>query len=319
MTGRRPFRFGVISPAADAAAWLHAAREVESRGYSTLVLTDHIDLSGAHVTRLAWVPALAAAAAVTSRLRFTVMVANQDLRHPAVLARDVATLDVLSSGRFELGLGAGWAEKEYAWAGIRYESAGRRIARLGEYVAVMQGLLRLRPGATFSFAGEHFRITDMPGDPYPMQSPLPLMLGGARPKMLALAGRSADIVNLLTLQDVGPTAAVLEDKLRWVRAGAGARFDALELATPVALVAGGHSDPLEAVRRALPGVPFAQHLAAKMPLETLAASCFVLAGDEGRIAAELQERRERWGVSYYVLPAEAMPQVQPVIERLAGH
>ena len=318
MTGRRPFRFGVISPAADAAAWLRDARDAESRGYSTLVLTDHIDLSGAHVTRLAWVPALAAAAAVTSRLRFTVMVANQDLRHPAVLARDVATLDVLSSGRFELGLGAGWAEKEYAWAGIRYESAGRRIARLGEYVTVMQGLLRLRPGATFSFAGEHFRITDMPGDPYPMQSPLPLMLGGARPKMLALAGRSADIVNLLTLQDVGPTAAVLEDKLRWVRAGAGARFDALELATPVALVAGGHSDPLEAVRRALPGVPFAQHLAAKMPLETLAASCFVLAGDEGRIVAELQERRERWGLSYYVLPAEAMPQMQPVIERLAG-
>jgi probable F420-dependent oxidoreductase len=318
MTGRRPFRFGVISPAADAAAWLRDARDAEARGYSTLVLTDHLDLSGAHVTRLAWVPALAAAAAVTTRLRFTVMVANQDLRHPAVLARDVATLDVLSGGRFELGLGAGWAEKEYAWAGIRYASAGQRIARLGEYVAVMQGLLRLKGGETFTFAGEHFRITDMPGDPYPLQSPLPLMLGGARPKMLALAGRSADIVNLLTLQDVGPTAQVLDDKLRWVREGAGARFDALELATPVALVAGGHADPLEAVRRALPGVPFAQHLAAKMPLETLAASCFVLAGDAGRIAAELQERRERWGLSYYVLPAEALAQMQPVIERLAG-
>ena len=86
----RAFRFGVLSPAADAASWLRDAREAEARGYSTLVLTDHLDLSGAHVTRLAWVPALAAAAAVTTRLRFTVMVANQDLRHPAVLARDVA-------------------------------------------------------------------------------------------------------------------------------------------------------------------------------------------------------------------------------------
>ncbi|MCC7461391.1 MAG: TIGR03621 family F420-dependent LLM class oxidoreductase [Gammaproteobacteria bacterium] len=314
----RPFRFGLISPAANAPDWLRDAREAESRGYSTLALTDHIDLSGAHVTRLAWIPALAAAAAVTTRLRFTVMVANQDLRHPAVLARDVATLDVLSSGRFELGLGAGWAEKEYLWAGLRYDSAGRRIERLGEYVAVMRGLLRLSAGATFSFTGRHFRITDMPGGPCPLQTPLPLMLGGARPRMLAYAGRCADIVNILTLQDIGTTAQVLEEKLRHVRAGAGERFAALELATPIALVAGGHTDPLEAVRRELPRVPFAQHLAAKMPLGTLAASAFVLAGDTARIVAELQERRERWGLSYYVLPAEALADMQPVIERLAG-
>jgi probable F420-dependent oxidoreductase len=314
----RAFRFGVLSPAADATSWLRDACEAEARGYSTLVLTDHLDLSGAHVTRLAWVPALAAAATVTTRLRLTVMVANQDLRHPAVLARDVATLDVLSAGRFELGLGAGWAEQEYSWAGLRYDRAGQRIERLGEYLAVVQGLLSLKPGETFSFAGRHFQITDMPGDPHPLQRPLPLMLGGARPRMLALAGHCADIVNLLTLQDVGTTSQVLEEKLRHVRAGAGARFAALELATPIALVAGTHADPLEAVRRALPQAPFARHLAARMPLETLAASAFVLAGDSARILAELQERRERWGLSYYVLPAEAMPQMQPVIERLAG-
>jgi len=230
----------------------------------------------------------------------------------------VATLDVLSGGRFELGLGAGWAEQEYRWAGLRYESAGRRIERLAEYVTVMRGLLRLEAGETFSFTGRHFSIAQMPGGPYPLQAPLPLMLGGARPRMLALAGRCADIVNLLTLQDSGPTARVIEEKLHHVRAGAGARFDSLELATPVALVAGEHADPLEAVRRALPRVPFAQHLAARMPLEMLAASCFVLAGEPGRIVAELEERRARWGLSYYVLPAEAMPAMQAVIERLAG-
>jgi probable F420-dependent oxidoreductase len=308
----------VLSPAATGEAWLRDARDAEARGYSTLVLTDHLDLSGAHVTRLSWLPALAAAAAVTTKLRFATMVANQDLRHPAVLARDVATLDVLSAGRFELGLGAGWAQQEYAWAGLPFDSAGRRIERLEEYVAVVQGLLRLRDGETFSLAGRHFRITAMPGAPYPVQAHVPLMLGGARPKMLALAGRLADIVNILTLQDVGSTAQVLEDKLRWVRGGAGERFERIELATPIALVASAHADPLEAVRRALPQVPFARHVAAKMPLETVAASCFVLAGDVERIIGELIERRERWGLSYYVLPAEAMDAMQPVIERLAG-
>jgi probable F420-dependent oxidoreductase len=314
----KPFRFGALSPAATAEAWLRDAREAEARGYSTLVLTDHLDLSGAHVTRLSWLPAMAAAAVVTTKLRFTTMVANQDLRHPAVLARDVATLDVLSAGRFELGLGAGWTEKEYTWAGLRFDSAGRRIQRLEEYVGVVQGLLRLREGETYSLAGRHFTITAMPGAPYTVQVPVPLMLGGARPKMLALAGRLADIVNILTLQDIGTTGSVLDEKLRWVRGGAGERFDGIELATAVALVATAHSDPLEAVRRALPHTPFARHLAAKMSLETLAASCFVLSGDVERIVAELLERRERWGLSYYVLPAEAMNAMQPVIDRLAG-
>jgi len=312
-----PFRFGALSPAATASDWLRDAREAEARGYSTLVLTDHLDLSGAHVTRLSWLPAMGAAAAVTSRLRFATMVANQDLRHPAVLAREVATLDVISAGRFELGLGAGWAEKEYGWAGLRFDAAGRRIERLEEYVEVVQRLLALRPGETCSLPGRHFRIDAMPGGPFPVQAHVPLMLGGARPKMLALAGRRADIVNILTLQDVGATDQVLNDKLDWVRSGAGERFDTLELATAVALVATAHADPAEAVRRALPRVPFAQHLAARMSLETLAASCFVLAGSSERIVDELLRRRERWGISYYVLPAEAMDELQPVVERLA--
>jgi probable F420-dependent oxidoreductase len=312
----KPFRFGLLSSAANSIDWLRQARDAEARGYATLVLTDHLDLSGAHVSRLAWVPAMAAAAAATTRLRFTTMVANQDLRHPAVLARDIATLDVLSDGRFEIGLGAGWAEKEYRWAGLPYDSAGRRIERLAEYVHIVQGLLALRGTQTYSLAGQHFTITDMPGGPFPVQAHVPLMLGGARPKMLALAARRADIVNILTLQDVGTTEQVLGAKLPGIRAAAGERFGAVELATSVALVASGHDDPVTAVQRMLPQVPFAQHLAARMPIETLAASCFVLAGSTERIAEELLERRARWGLSYYVLPTEAADAMQPVIERL---
>jgi probable F420-dependent oxidoreductase len=314
----KPFRFGVLSPAATAHDWLRDAREAEARGYSTLVLTDHLDLSGAHVTRLAWLPAMAAAAAVTKSLRFTTMVANQDLRHPAVLARDVATLDVISEGRFELGLGAGWAEKEYVWAGLRFDSPGRRIERLEEYASIVQGLLGLREGETFSLAGRHFAITAMPGGPFPVQAHVPLMLGGAKPKMLALAARLADIVNILTLQDIGTTEQVLGEKLPGIIEAAGKRFETLELATSIALVAAEHTDALEAVKRALPHSPFAQHLAKKMPLETLAASCFVLAGSTERIVDELLERRAHWGLSYYVLPAEAMTTMQPVIERLVS-
>ena len=312
----RQFRFGLLSSAGNSVDWLRQARDAEARGYATLVLTDHLDLSGAHVSRLAWVPAMAAAAAVTTRLRFTTMVANQDLRHPAVLARDVATLDVLSDGRFELGLGAGWAEKEYRWAGLTYDKAGRRIERLAEYVDVVQGLLALRGTQTYTLAGRYFTISEMPGGPFPVQAHVPLMLGGARPKMLALAARRADIVNILTLQDVGTTAQVLGEKLPGIRAAAGERFSGIELATSVALVASSHSDPVTAVQRMLPQVPFAQHLAARMPVETLAASCFVLAGSPERIVDELLERRERWGLSYYVLPAEAADAMQPVIERL---
>jgi len=312
----KPFRFGLLSSAANPTDWLAQARDAEARGYATLVLTDHLDLSGAHVSRLAWVPAMAAAATVTTRLRFTTMVANQDLRHPAVLARDLATLDVLSNGRFEVGLGAGWAEKEYRWAGLPYDSAGRRIERLAEYVDVVQGLLALRGAETYTLAGRHFNITAMPGGPFPVQAHVPLMLGGSRPKMLALAARRADIVNILTLQDVGTTEQVLGAKLPGIRAAAGERFGAIELATSIALVATGHEVPLTAVQLMLPQVPFAQHLAARMPVETLAASCFVLAGSPARIVDELLARRERWGLSYYVLPAEAAGAMQPVIERL---
>ena len=314
----RPFRFGVLTGAGSAREWLEAAREAETRCYSTLVLTDHLDLSGAHVTRLSWLPAFAAASAITRRLRFTVMVANQDLRHPAVLARDVATLDVLSEGRFELGLGAGWNELEYRWAGMPFDSAGKRIERLSEYVAVVRGLLSLKPGETYSQNGRHFNIDSMPGGPFPVQRSVPVMLGGAKPKMLALAARASDIVNVLTLQDIGPTQQVLDEKIAWIRAAAAERFASIELATPIALIATQHTDPVEAVRRALGGSPFAQHLAQKMPLETLAASCFVLAGSVDKIVEELQERRRRWGVSYYVFPADAMQVIQPLIDRLAG-
>jgi len=312
----RPFRFGVLSPAGTAPAWHGAAHEAEDRGYSTLVLTDHLDLSGAHVTRLSWLPAMASAAAVTTTLRFTTMVANQDLRHPAVLAREVATLDHLSFGRFELGLGAGWNPVEYAWAGIPLDPPAVRVRRLGEYATIVRGLLEPGVSEPLDFAGEFFTITGMPRIPASLQDPLPLMLGGSQRGMLSMAARQADIVNINTLKEEGSADDVLAEKTAWIAEAAGVRTP--ELGTSVVLVATDDADPVEAVRRALPRSRFAQHVAESRSLESIATANHVLAGDASGIAEELLRRREAWGVSYYVVPAESMAEFQPVLDRLAG-
>jgi probable F420-dependent oxidoreductase len=311
----RPFRFGLLSAAGTAAEWQADVARAEDGGYSTVVLTDHLDLSGAHVTRLAWVPALADALARTTRVAASVMVANQDLRHPAVLARDVVTLDRLGGGRLELGLGAGWAAGEYAWAGLRFDDAPARVRRLAEYAAVVRGLTTA--GAeTFDFAGEFFTISGMPVEPLPVRGRLPLMLGGSRPVVLSLAARVADVVNLNTLRDDGPADDVLAEKAAWVRAAAGDRWPDLELATSVALVAGGTGSPAAAVEAALARDGFARRVTARMPVAAAAGAAFALAGTTDHMVETLLSRREKHGISYLVVPAHAAATLAPVLDRL---
>jgi probable F420-dependent oxidoreductase len=312
-----PFRFGALTPASSLEQLHDVAHQSEDRGYSTLVLTDHLDLSGAHVTRLSWLPAFASAAAVTSTLRFTTMVANQDLRHPAVLAREVATLDVLSDGRFELGLGAGWNPVEYSWAGIDLDPPAARVRRLGEYVDIVSGLLRDDP-APFDFEGEFFTISRMPRIPASVQQPLPIVLGGSQRVVLSMAARLADTVNILTLKESGSTDEIMAEKVAWIREAADAAGRGPEIATSIVLAATGAEDPVAAVEEALPRSRFAQHVAQSQPLAAIAAAPHVLAGSTGAIVEELLRRRERWGLSYYVLPAESVSSMQPVIDRLAG-
>lgn len=306
----RRFRFGVLGPASDHRSWHALAHEVEDRGYDLLALTDHLDLSGAHVSRLAWLPALASAAAVTTRLRFTTMVANQDLRHPAVLAREVATLDILSEGRFELGIGAGWNPVEYRWAGIPLDSPGTRIERLGEVIDIMRGLLDDAPDA-FTYEGTHFTITDMPRQPASVQQPLPIMVGGSGPRMLALGAEKADIVNINTLKDPRATDIVLGERLATIPAGGRDP----ELALSLVLVAVGDT-PADAVRSALPSSPFAQHVAQQQSIDSIADAAHVLAGSHQAMTEELLRRREAWGVTTYVIPSSAMGAFQPVLEAL---
>lgn len=311
----RPFRFGLLSAAGDAQQWRADVQRAQDEGYSSIVLTDHLDLSGAHVTRLAWLPAFADALARTSTLRACVMVANQDLRHPAVLAREVTTVDRLSDGRVELGLGAGHVEQEYRWAGIEFDSASTRVARLKEYCAVVRGLTTA--GAdTFSFAGKHFTIDAMPTSPLPVNGHLPLTVGGALPKVLGIAARVADTVNLNVLRDDGPADEVLAQKVGWVRDAAGDRFPDLELGMSIPLVAAGSGAPAQAVELAAQRDPFAARVASRVPATQAAAAAYTLAGSPDAMVERLLGYRERHCITQFVLPAHAADVMAPVVRRL---
>ena len=311
----RPFRFGMLSGAGDSQGWQRDVTRAEQDGYSTIVLTDHLDLSGAHVTQLSWLPAFADALARTTRLHASVMVANQDLRHPAVLARDVTTLDRLSGGRIELGLGAGHVEQEYAWAGLPFDPVGTRVGRLAEYAAVVRGLTTTGP-ETFSFQGTHYTIADMPVAPLPTHGRLPIMIGGGKPRVLSIAATLADIVNLNNIRDDGSADDVLAEKVAWVAAAAGERMADIELAMSVPVVAGGPDSPMVELERAVAQDPFAQRLASRMSIEALAASALALAGPTTAIVERLQEWHERHGVSYVVVPAAAADVMAPVLAEL---
>jgi probable F420-dependent oxidoreductase len=236
MRGMRPFRFLGIAATdfVDARRLADTARTAESIGYSGLVMPDH--LVGQHAP----IPVLAAVVAVTERLRIGTFVSNVDLRHPAVVAQDFASLDVLSGGRLEIGIGAGWNRPEYDAVGLPFDRVPTRAARLTEAVAVLKGCFGDGP---FSFAGDYYRITEHDGQPKPVQRPHPpLLVGGGGRLTLALAGRQADIVGLAPRPMPGQrsgaaadprslTAAATEEKIRWVREAAGDRFEALELNT----------------------------------------------------------------------------------------
>ena len=215
------------------------ARRAEATGFSTLFVPDHfVD------HELAPTVALAHAAAVTDTLRIGPLVLGNDYKHPVVLAREVGTLDLLSNGRLELGIGAGWMTVDYEKAGIPLDSPGVRIARLAESIAVIKGLLGDGP---FTFEGEYYRVTDLDGQPKPVQRPHPpFIVGGGGPKILALAAREAEIVginaNLRSGDGNTPdaaqslTSAATDAKLASLRAAAGPRFDDLEIQTLVGFV-----------------------------------------------------------------------------------
>jgi probable F420-dependent oxidoreductase len=316
----RSFRFlGVaadgLAPPAELAA---GARRAESIGYSALVLPDHL------LAQYAPVPLLATVAAVTEHIRIGTFVLNVDLRRPAVLAQELATLDVLSGGRLEIGLGAGWNRPEYEAIGVPYDPVGVRVSRLAEAVAVLKGCFGDGP---FSYAGEHYTIRDHDGLPKPVQRPHPpLMLGGGGRRTLTLAGREADIVGLAPRPMRGVPAAAAADprsitragtaeKIGWVREAAGDRFGSLELncypsGGPAMITndARGEAARRADRMRAATGID--------VSVEDVLASPHVFVGSVDALVEKCLGLREELGISSIML--DGIEEMAPVVERLAG-
>ena len=317
MSKRHPFRFGVINEQMKApSAWFDHVRRVEALGYTTLLLRDHVvpDFFGDQYAPLV---ALMAAASVTTTLRLGTMVIDNDYRHPVMLAKEAATLDCLSGGRFELGIGAGWLRTEYEQAGLPFDRAGVRIDRLEESIRVMKGIWAEAPT---TFAGQHYQVTGMNGVPKPLQRPHPpLLIGGGKERMLKLAGREADIVGILTsdvssgtlISDIRERmAAAVHQKIDWIRQGAGHRFDQIELSLiPTIIFTDDRRSHIESLIRQQ-GWDITVEAVLQMPS--------MLIGSIEEIAQDLQARRESYGFSYYVVADDQMEAFAPVVAQLGG-
>lgn len=304
-----PFRFAVTSSwAPSGEAWLARARRAEALGYDVLLMPDHL---GRQLSPLA---ALAAAAAVTSRLRVGSFVFANDYRHPLVLAREAATIDLLSGGRLELGLGAGWNVPDYRRLGRPYDPPAVRVDRLAEAVPLLK---RLLAGETVEHDGSHYHLRGAIAGLLPVQRPRPpLLIGGGGPRMLGLAAREADIVGLLPQFDPRgrpilrqATEGATARKVALVREAAGARFEQLELNVIVsdAGLIGSGAGPLASTLTLGKGAGAG-----------LVGTPYVLYGTLSRLRDLLLRRRDRLGISYYALPARTMETMAPLVEALGG-
>ncbi|HVU71630.1 MAG TPA: TIGR03621 family F420-dependent LLM class oxidoreductase [Mycobacteriales bacterium] len=311
MAHERRFRFAAQAMTAGSAKdWAALARQVEDMGFSALTMPDHF------TTQLAPVPALMAAADATTTLRLGTMVFGNDYRHPRLLAQECATLDLLSDGRLEVGLGAGWMKSDYDATGLRYDEPKVRVDRFEESIAALKGLWSGQP---YSSNGAHYTFTDDVLHPAPVQKPHPpLVIGGGGKRVLSIAAREADIVGInpnLRGGTGGPevspdlTPAATTRKLGWVKEAAGDRYADLEITMlcgfametdDVAPVANGMANMFGVTPEEALHVPV-------MLIGTIDAMC-----------DELRRRREEWDVSYIVFEAGTWERMGEVVSRLAG-
>jgi probable F420-dependent oxidoreductase len=317
MAGMRPFRFlATVDGYPGFADLTCLARKAEAVGCSAFVLPDHL------IGQYAPMPLLAVVAAATERLRVGTFVLNACLRHPAVLAQDLATLDVLSGGRLEIGLGAGWNKPEHDAIGIPFEPVGVRISRLTEAITILKGCFADGP---FSFSGEHYTITGHDGVPKPEQRPHPpIFLGGGGKRLLTLAAREAQIIGLAPrlIQGGTPrvdarslTAAATEEKIGWIREAAGDRFGELELNTyPTGAPAIVTSDPRAEARRHADRIR--EQTGTELTVEEILDSPHMFIGSIRDLTRKFTDLRERFGISSFLI--DDLDALAPVVEELAG-
>jgi probable F420-dependent oxidoreductase len=311
----KPFRFLAEAVEASTIGDLGGRiRAAEALGITTLVMPDHL------VPQLAPVPFLATVAALSERLRISAFVHNNDLRHPAVLAQELATLDVLSGGRLDVAVGAGWNEPEYRAIGLPFDPIAVRQARLTEAIAVLKGCFG---DGAFSFAGEHYTITDYDAYPKPIQQPHPpIFIGGGGRRTLTLAAREANIVGLapriLSGQRPDPmsiTWAATEEKIGWVREAAGDRFDELELNVypsqwPIVVTDDLRGEARKVIDR------MKERTGMELTEQEVIDSPHIFIGSIERFVEKFSELRERLGISSFLVGS--VDELPAVVERLAG-
>lgn len=291
----RTFRFGVVAAYAQShSAWIATARRAEELGYSTLLMPDR-----ANIGSLAPLTALAIAAEATTMLRVGSYVFCNEYRHPVILAREATTLDLLSEGRFELGLGAGVGAAEAEQMGIPFGSAGTRVGHLEESLQLTK---RLFTEETINFSGKYYTVTEVKGSPTLQKPHLPLLVAGAGERMLTLAAKEADIIAVgskITKQGVDPTDVTMEQKITWIKEAAGQRFPDLELSQTIYDIQIIDSSVALSAQAGGPPIP-------KRPMSIEQA------------VEQLIEQRERYGFSYLQIYEGQMENFAPVVARLAG-
>jgi probable F420-dependent oxidoreductase len=298
------FCFGFQSTARDRSGLLDNAREAEAAGFDVFQVGDHL---GTEMSPLA---SLTAAAAVTERIRLGTLVLNNDLRHPVVLAQELATLDVVSQGRLEVGIGAGHSFPEYQAAGIRFEPPSVRKQRLGESVEILRSLLDGSPTTT---RGQHYTLENV-RIPSPEQAHVPILVGVNGKNALAHAAAHADIVAPTMLgrtlpdgqhHEVRWEATRLDDTVSWIREAAADR---------------GRSVSLHALVQAVVVTDDRMSVAAQigdrrgLALSDVLATPFLCLGTHEEIAEHLLACRQRWAIEYYTV--RVIDDFAAVIDRL---
>jgi probable F420-dependent oxidoreductase len=292
----RPFRFGVQLHDLPVDGWAEQARRIEALGYSTAFCPDHLSSQ--------WDPTtlLSAVAAVTERLHVGTLVYDVDYRHPVIYAKAAATLQLISGGRHEFGLGAGWMKSDYDEAGLVYDSPGTRIGRLEEALQIIRAMWTQE---RTSFEGQHYRIHEIArAAALPVGGSPKILVGGGGPRVLRLAGRWADIVGINARMDEGQVTAAsaadqalerVREKIRWMREGAeaaGRSPDEIELNMLVFVVA--IADDVRDLRQALA-------TSTGLSVEQVRDCPLFLTGSKAEIQDRLLKQREETGISYIVI------------------
>jgi probable F420-dependent oxidoreductase len=312
MGTQRPFRFGLSARTATSTSeWAGKVRRAEDLGYVVLLVADHFGPS------LATIPALQAAAYATTTIRLGSFVFDNDYRHPALLQKEMATLDLLTDGRVELGIGAGGDRPEYEQAGIAFDTPDVRVARLKEALAVIKGLFRSTPAEPFTFAGTYYQIHGLIGGPAPVQRPHPpIIIGGGGRRVLELAAREADVVGVTFWRhpDGTPNTASLSaeataKQISWVHEAAGERLEELELNMLIQRV--------EVTDERMSAV---EALAAEWQVApaVVQESPHVLIGSVPQLVDQLQQRRDQYGFSYISVFEPVMEAFAPIVQQLTG-